>query len=162
VNGLKNLLRRVLNEGQIRNSSIDFGLVIYNLSQRRGESYFQEEIPAEQLVEYIIGSASFPAFQSHQIGSNKYIDGGLYKIMPVDLTFQKPNIDLLIGIDVAEASKFLPLLWGLKRKYGERLLYLRPSRTLPNPANFSEQARLQQLEIGYDDGLQLIKKLPFG
>jgi hypothetical protein len=42
------------------------------------------------------------------------------------------------------------------------LLYLRPSRTLPNPANFSEQARLQQLEIGYDDGLQLIKKLPFG
>jgi NTE family protein len=162
VNGLKNILRRVLNESQIRNSSIDFGLVIYNLSQRRGESYFQEEIPAEQLVEYIIGSASFPAFQSHQIGSNKYIDGGLYKIMPVDLTFQKPNIDLLIGIDVAEASKFLPLLWGLKRKYGERLLYLRPSRTLPNPANFSEQARLEQLEIGYADGLQLIKKLPFG
>jgi NTE family protein len=159
VNGLKKLLRTALNEQEIRNSKIEFGLVIYNLTKCRGESLFQEDIPKELLVEYIIGSASFPAFQSHQIGKNKYIDGGLYKIMPVDMTFQKPNIDLLIGIDVAEASKFLPLLWGMKRKYGEKLLYLRPSRTLPNPANFSAEARELQLEIGYEDGLQLVKKI---
>lgn len=159
VNGLKKLLRNALNEDEIRNSNIDFGLVIYNLSQRRGESYFQEQIPPQLLVEYIIGSASFPAFQSHQIGQNKYIDGGIYKIMPVDLTFQKPRFDLLIGIDVAEASRFFPLLWSVKRKYGERLLYLRPSRSLPNPANFSAQARAVQLEIGYEDGLQLLKKI---
>jgi NTE family protein len=159
VNGLKKLLRTALNEQEIRNSKIEFGLVIYNLTKFRGESLFQEDIPKELLVEYIIGSASFPAFQSHQIGQNKYIDGGLYKIMPVDMTFQKPNIDLLIGIDVAEASKFLPLLWGMKRKYGERLLYLRPSRTLPNPVNFSAEARELQLEIGYEDGLQLLKKI---
>lgn len=159
VNGLKKMLRQALQEDQIRNSNIDFGLVIYNLTQRRGEAYFQEEIPAELLVEYIIGSASFPAFQPHQIGKNKYIDGGIYKIMPVDLTFQKPHFDLLIGIDVAEASRFLPLLWQVKRKYGERLLYLRPSRSLPNPANFSAKARAVQLEIGYEDGLQLLKKI---
>ena len=159
VNGLKKLLRTALNEQEIRNSKIDFGLVIYNLTKCRGESFFQEDIPKELLVEYIIGSASFPAFQSHQIGQNKYIDGGLYKIMPVDMTFQKPNIDLLIGIDVAEASKFLPLLWGMKRKYGKKLLYLRPSRTLPNPVNFSAEARELQLEIGYEDGLQLLKKI---
>ena len=159
VNGLKDLLRKALDEQLIRSSSIAFGLVVYNLTQRRGESFFQEDIPDQQVAEYIIGSASFPAFQSHQIGNNKYIDGGIYKIMPVDLTFEKPNIDLMIGIDVAEASKFLPLLWGLKRKYGEKLLYLRPSRTLPNPANFSAQARAIQLEIGYHDGLQLLKKI---
>lgn len=159
VNGLKKLLRTALNEQEIRDSKIDFGLVVYNLTQRRGESFFQEDIPNELLVEYIIGSASFPAFQSHQIGKNKYIDGGLYKIMPVDMTFQKPNIDLLIGIDVAEASKFLPLLWGMKRKYGEKLMYLRPSRTLPNPANFSAEARELQIEIGYQDGIQLLNKI---
>ncbi len=159
VNGLKKLLRTALNEQEIRDSKIDFGLVVYNLTQRRGESFFQEDIPNELLVEYIIGSASFPAFQSHQIGKNKYIDGGLYKIMPVDMTFQKPNIDLLIGIDVAEASKFLPLLRGMKRKYGEKLMYLRPSRTLPNPANFSAEARELQIEIGYQDGIQLLNKI---
>lgn len=159
INGLKKLLRQSLDEEQIRQSGIDFGLVVYNLSQRRGEAYFQEEIPSQQLIDYIIGSASFPAFQSHQIGTDKFIDGGLYKIMPVDLTFQKPNIDLMIGIDVAEASRLLPLLWKVKRKYGEKLLYLRPSRSLPNPVNFSIKARQVQLEIGYEDGLQLLKKI---
>jgi NTE family protein len=159
INGLKQLLRQSLDEQRIRNSPIDFGLAIYNLSARRGETYFQQDIPERLLVEYIIGSASFPAFQSHQIGKNKYIDGGLHKIMPIDLTFEKPSFDLLIGIDVAEASKYLPLLWGLQHKYGKRLRYLRPSRSLPNPVNFSRQARLDQIEIGYTDGLQLAQQL---
>jgi NTE family protein len=157
VSGLKKLLYEALNEELIQAAGIDFGLVIFNLSQRRGESWYKDEIPRGLLSDYIIGSASFPAFQAHRIGENKYLDGGMYKILPVDLAFKRHELDLLIGIDVAEASRFLPLLWRSKMKYGERLLYLRPSRLLPSPANFSRQARVDQIDIGYEDGLKAVK-----
>jgi NTE family protein len=160
VNGLKKLLRNALNEEKIRTSNKAFGLVVYNWSLRKGQSFFKEEIPQDLLADYIIASASFPAFQAHEINGEKFIDGGIYKILPVDMAFDHQSLDLVIGIDVAEASKFLPEMWSIKQKYGDKLMYLRPSKTLPSPLNFSVEARKFQIEVGYQDGLAYLSALP--
>jgi NTE family protein len=159
IDGLKKMLRECLDEEKIRQSPIDLGLVIYNLSQRKGEAWFKDQIPDHQLKEYIIGGASLPVFQRHQIGENKYIDGGIYKIMPIEMAFERHELDLLIGLDVAEASKFMPLLWRSKWRFGERLMYLRPSQSLPSPINFSRKARETQLDLGYQDGAKICGQL---
>jgi hypothetical protein len=66
---------------------------------------------------------------------------------------------LVIGVDVAEASKFLPEMWNIKQKYGDKLMYLRPSKALPSPLNFSVSARKLQIELGYRDGMERLSKL---
>jgi len=159
VNGLKKLLHEALNESAIRDADKAFGLVVYNWSLRKGQSFFKEEIPLGLLTDFIIASASFPAFQAHEINGQKYIDGGIYKILPVDMAFEHQHLDLVIGVDVAEASKFLPEMWNIKQKYGDKLMYLRPSKALPSPLNFSVSARKLQIELGYRDGMERLSKL---
>ncbi len=159
IDGLKKMLREYLDEVKIRHSPIDLGFVVYNLSQRKGEAWFKDQVPNGQLTEYIIAGASLPVFQRHQIGENKYIDGGVYKIMPIEMAFERYDLDLLIGLDVAEASKFMPLLWRSKWRFGDRLMYLRPSQSLPSPINFSRKAREIQLDLGYRDGARVCERL---
>ncbi|MDX1939216.1 MAG: patatin-like phospholipase family protein [Saprospiraceae bacterium] len=154
VNGLKALLKEHLDEQTIRQSPIDFGLVVYNKTLRKGQSLFPEAIPEGLLIEYIIASATFPIFEAHRIGDYEYIDGGIYSILPTKIAFDRQHLDLVIAIDVAEASRFSPQQWIWHRQYAERLIYIRPSKILPSPMNFSKEAFEKQLELGYRDGLK--------
>jgi hypothetical protein len=38
-------------------------------------------------------------------------------------------------------------------------MYLRPSKALPSPLNFSVSARKLQIELGYRDGMERLSKL---
>ena len=44
-----------------------------------------DEVPEGQLVDYVIASATFPIFPPKEIGGKKYIDGGVYNNIPVNL-----------------------------------------------------------------------------
>lgn len=156
VEGLKKLLREHLDEEAIRQSPIAFGLVVYNKTQRKGQAFFTEDIPAGLLAEYVIASATFPVFQPHRIGDDLYLDGGLYSILPIEMAFERANVDVVIGVDVAEASRFSPQQWRWHRQYKDRLIYIRPSKFLPSPMNFSDKARRFQMELGYQDAVKIL------
>lgn len=158
VEGLKKLLREHLDETRIRQSPVDFGLVVYNKTLRKGQALFVDQIPEGLLVEYVIASATFPVFQPHSIGDDLYLDGGLYSILPIDMAFARKNVDLVIGVDVAEASRFSPQQWRWHRQYNDRLIYIRPSKFLPSPMNFSEKSRRFQMELGYNDGVKILNE----
>ncbi len=154
VEGLKTLIRKHLDEERIRRSPIDFGLVVYNRTTRQGEELYPEDIPDGLLVEYVIASATFPVFQPHRIGKFEYIDGGIHSILPTKMAFDREELDLVIAVDVAEASRFSPQQWQWHRRYAERLMYIRPSKMLPSPMNFSKDAFWRQFELGYRDGMK--------
>ncbi len=154
VNGLKALLNEHLDEQIIRQSTIDFGFVVYNKTLRKGQSLFPEAIPEGLLIDYIIASATFPIFQSHRIGDFEYIDGGIYSILPTKIAFTRQDLDVVVAVDVAEASRFSPQQWYWHRQYAQQLVYVRPSRMLPSPMNFSKDAFWRQFELGYHDGLE--------
>lgn len=160
VDGLKALLRSHLDEKIIRESSIDFGFVVYNRTTRTGEELYLEDIDDGLLVEYVIASATFPVFQPHKIGKYEYLDGGLHSILPTKMAFDRQDLDLVIAIDVAEASRFSPQQWFWYRQFADRLIYIRPSKLLPSPMSFSKAAIEKQLDLGYQDGMKkLTQKL---
>lgn len=158
VEGLKTLLRTHLDEVRIRQSPIEFGLVVYNKTARKGQSLFTNDIPEGLLAEYVIASATFPVFQPHQIGDDLYLDGGLHSILPIEMALEKEADHIAIAIDVAEASRFSPQQWRWHRQYSDRLIYIRPSKILPSPMNFSDKARNFQLELGYQDGMKILNQ----
>ncbi|MBK7873534.1 MAG: patatin-like phospholipase family protein [Saprospiraceae bacterium] len=154
VNSFKTLLKKHLDENIIRQSPIDFGFVVYNKTLRKGQSLFPEAIPEGLLIEYIIASATFPIFEAHRIGDYEYIDGGIHSILPTQIAFDRQHLDLVIAIDVTEASRFSIQQRNRHRQYAERLVYIRPSKMLPSPMNFTKEAFEKQLELGYKDGLK--------
>ncbi len=74
-----------VDEDSIRKSGKQLGVVTYNVTDRRPVEALIDEIPEGKLVDYLIASATFPIFPPKEIAGKKYIDGGVYNNLPVNL-----------------------------------------------------------------------------
>ncbi|BES65490.1 patatin-like phospholipase family protein [Gottschalkiaceae bacterium SANA] len=86
---LRNLVDRYLDEDRFRKSDIDYGLVTYSVTDRKGVVKFRDEIPVGELGDYILASAAYPLFQMVEIEGKKYIDGGIYDNSPVRMLVER-------------------------------------------------------------------------
>ncbi|MBK6948612.1 MAG: patatin-like phospholipase family protein [Haliscomenobacter sp.] len=162
VNNLRETLRQALDEPAIRRAAARFGLVVYNQRYRVGEYWFVEDIPSGFLSDFVLASASFPLFQPCRINGQVYRDGGLADLIPFPMAFGVPGISRVIGIDVSVGTRILPAYRRRVREYEDRLLLIRPSKTLPLPLNFSRRAIYDQIRLGIQDGRKAIQSnLPF-
>lgn len=59
---LKELIHRHIDEEKIRASKMDYGLVVYNLSEGKTEYLYLEDIPEGKLHQYILASCAYPIF----------------------------------------------------------------------------------------------------
>lgn len=75
-------LRGLLPEEEFRNSDKDFALVTVNLSKRRQEIYYKEDIPQGKLAEYLLASSYIPGLKQKKIDGSIYLDGGFYDNLP--------------------------------------------------------------------------------
>ena len=156
VSPLKELLRSVLREEKIRASNIDYGMVVYDITNRKARYLKKEEITKGQLVEYIIASATFPIFQPHRIEDNLYIDGGIYDNRPIGFLRGKDKIDIVIVIDVTMARH----VWPTKRfRKDIDIYYVRPTRLLGSPLAFRSRRIVSNLELGYQNTMDQLAHL---
>ncbi|MEG0291598.1 MAG: patatin-like phospholipase family protein [Anaerovoracaceae bacterium] len=87
---MQSLFEKHIDEDEFRNSKIDYGLVVTEFPSLTGEELFIDEIPKGQLHKYIMASAScFPAAKPTDIDGQKYIDGGYYDNMPIEMALNK-------------------------------------------------------------------------
>ncbi len=96
---LRELLLTHIDEQKIRESSVDFGLVAYSLTQKKETAIYLEDIGKGELVDYLLASASFPGFKPKQIDNVKFVDGGVINNMPVNMLIDK-GIKNIIATDV--------------------------------------------------------------
>ncbi len=75
----------LVDEEALRASGKQFGFVTYCLTDRQPVEVLMDEVPEGQLVDYVIASATFPIFPPKEIDGKKYIDGGVYNNMPINL-----------------------------------------------------------------------------
>ncbi len=154
VEPLKDLLRSEIDETKIRESPLQFGLVVYDVSMRSPRYLTKEMIPEGKLVEYIIASATFPLFQPHKIDDHVYIDGGVYDNRPLDFVTNEEEVELVICVDVTIARHFWP------RKRIERdvpIHYIRPSTLLGSPLAFRKERIEKNMRLGFKDGMEQLK-----
>lgn len=135
----------VVNEEAIRESELDFGIVTYNITDMKGVELMKEDIKEGQLVDFVIASATFPIFPAKVIEDKKYIDGGVYDNMPINL-ISRHGYDRVLAIRTNEESK-------RPRRRIERedieVRYIVPPTDLGRPMAFS-QGRIGRLrELGY-------------
>jgi len=148
VSPLKEILRNSIQEHNIRDGGKSYGLVVYDLANRKPLYLNMDEIPTGKLVEFIIASSTFPTFQPHRIDGKLYLDGGVSDNRPMQFFTPDTNVDLVICIDVTAARH----LWPTKGTEGNHeVFFIRPSKLLGSPLAFSTDKINANFQLGYDD-----------
>lgn len=139
-------------EEEIRSSDIDFGCVTYNISDMEPFEAMKKDIPEGKLIDYIVASACFPIFPPKQIDGKKFIDGGVYDNMPVNL-LARTGCKKMIVVRTHPESK------QPKRRIEHDdldILYITPSANLGRAMAFSPE-RIENLkQLGYADAMRIV------
>lgn len=144
---LKNVLEEYIDEDQIRNSPIDFGLVTFSLTDLKPLQIFKDEIPKGQFVDYLVASACFPAFKPIEINNKKYIDGGFYDNVPISL-MSNCGVKNIIVVDI---SGFVP---KSKPNTSLNITYIQNSHDLGGTLEINPKKAKENIKLGYLDTMK--------
>lgn len=152
VSNLETIITKSINKKNFYDSKIKFGLVTVNASEKKAVQLTKDQIPSEDLTDYLIASAScYPAFQTKDINGDKYIDGGFFDNLPINLAIDL-GADEIIAVDL-EAP-------GLKVKPKKKVntITIKPNNKLTNFLHFYEEGAKRNIKFGYNDTMKVFNK----
>lgn len=162
VEPVKELIREAIDYDKIYNSPTDFGLVVFNFSEVKPQYLLKEAIEEKDLIDYIIGSATFPVFQRHIINNKSYLDGGLYDNLPLQMAaHHKSKPDLILSIKISKYDSRIPFTSSSYQKIrsNHNLIEIEPSIPLGSIFNFQEKFTKKYFELGYNDTFKKLRYL---
>lgn len=146
---LERLAKRFIKEDEIRNSYLDYGIVTFNLSDFKPQILTKEKIPKGKLIDFIIASATcFPAFQMKEIDGKKYVDGGYYDNMPINLAIEM-GADEIIAVDL----RALGFMQKIKNK-NVKITTIAPHNDLGSFLVFDKKISYRNVKYGYNDTMK--------
>lgn len=151
---LEKTLNEVFDEKKFYSSPIDYGIVVYNFSKLKPELLTKNKLKKETIKDYIIASAAcYPAFKMKQIKDEKYIDGGYFDNMPVNLAIDL-GADKIIAVDLKAL--------GIKRKVknaDKEIVEISPRNNVGSFLDFNESLAQKNINFGYNDTMKTFQKL---
>lgn len=150
---LRKMIEHYIDVDKVYNSEIDFGLVAYSVKNKTPLQKFKNEIPKDQMVDYLLASSCFPIFKPQKIGDEEYYDGGLYDNAPSNMLIEKGYKNLIIA-DIAGA--------GFSRKTLDRNVYVKvisPTEELGGIFEFNHERIINNMKLGYLDTMRSFNKL---
>lgn len=154
VSKLENTVDKYINPRKFYNSNVDFGLVTVNLSNLKPITLTKKEIPEEKLKDYLMASATcFPAFKIKDIDNEKYIDGGYYDNLPINLAIDM-GADNIIAVDLGTI--------GIKKRIKNKNIKVTtivPKNDLGSFLIFDSYYSKKAIRFGYNDTMKIFKRL---
>lgn len=151
---LQNLIDKNINKDTFFKSKINYGLVTINLSGKKALQLEKSKIKQEKLSDYLIASAScYPAFQAKDIDGKKYIDGGMFDNLPINLAV-KLGADEIIAVDLCAPG----VKQRVKDKKNLKITTIKPNNKLSNFLNFNEEEAKINIKYGYNDAMKIFDK----
>ncbi len=159
VTPLKNLLSGIIEEKTVRKSRIDYGLVMFSVTDFKPRMHYIEQIPEGKLIDYILASANFPLFRRQVIEGEVFIDGGVYSNVPVEMALKRGFKDIIvvdIGITTpVDMVNHFKLISDESIKY----TYIKPEKQFGSFLTFEPETSRKYLLEGYLDTMRVYKKL---
>ncbi len=153
IKKIETIINDTVNKRKFYNSKINFGLITYNFTTRKPLILSKDKIPSKNLVDYLMASATcYPAFKMKEIDGNKYIDGGYYDNLPIELAIEL-GAEFLIIVDLGSP--------GFKKKPTKQIdsIIIKPRNHISFFLNFDEKAAKANIKFGYNDTLKAFNKL---
>ncbi len=146
---IEKLANRFIDEKKIRDSKLDYGIVTFNLTDFKVKSLQKKQIPSGKLVDYAIASATcFPAFKIKEIDGNKYIDGGYYDNLPINLAIDM-GADEIIAVDL----RAIGIMQRIKDKK-VKVITITPHNDLGSFLIFDKRISRRNIKYGYNDTMK--------
>lgn len=136
----------VVSEEAVRASNKDYGLVAFELSEMQPFERMMSEIEDGKLVDYIIASATFPIFPAKVIDGKKYIDGGVYDNIPINLLLKNGYDKMLVIRTNTDAKRPQRKIEG-----NPDLFWISPKEDLGPAMAFSARRVHEYMALGYED-----------
>ena len=155
ISPLRKIMEEIFDETKLRNSKVDYGLVTLQIPSLKPLELTKNEIPDGKLTDYILASAScFPAFPMCKIDGKRYIDGGYYDNLPINLAIKMGATDI-VAVDLFHKNETHPDLINTK----PFIKYIVPSWDLGTILNFEHNGLLHNMQLGYLDTMKQFSKL---
>ena len=153
IKKIETIIEKCVNKKKFYNSKINYGLVTYNFSTKNPLVISKKDIEEDKLIDYLMASATcYPAFQMKNINGEKYIDGGFYDNLPVNLAIELGATEAII-VDLRAP--------GLKRipKESLKATYIKPKNKISFFLDFNKEQAKTNMNFGYNDTMKAFKKL---
>lgn len=147
---LERTIRAILDEDKLRRSGVVYGIVTVDMTSLKPAKLYLSQMPEGMAADYMIASAScFPAFKPRTIERARFIDGGYYDNLPVELAARAGvELDEIWAVDVDGI--------GVKRNYKPDVpLYtVRSCWDLGNFLLFEKEQSRRDIRLGYWDAMK--------
>ncbi len=154
ITPLRSLIEANLDLDKLYSSPIDYGMVTFEIGAVQTVQKFRDEIPKDQLIDYVLASASIPLFfASQKIGSKRYADGGIADNLPVNMLIDK-GYKNIIAIDLHGIGVIPPV-----KKNDVYIKTIRPTQSLGGLMDFNKERMKRNKHMGYLDALKALGKL---
>lgn len=152
TDNLRKVVDELIDEGKLRNSNMDFGLVTVELGPLSPIEVFKEDIPNGKIKDFIMASARYPGLKMEPLDGKAYLDGGLYDNCPVNL-LSKKNYDKIIAIRLNSSRKLKHI------DESANVVEIQPSMDLGGTFIFTKDLAHRNIKLGYYDAIKAIRKL---
>jgi len=153
IKPLEESLNKYFNEKSFLNSSIDYGLVVYDFDNKKPIMIKKREIDPKKIKDYIIASATiYPLFKKKKIDDKYYIDGGYYDNLPINLAIDMGATEI-IAVYIGVFGKLKPV-----KNKNIKITYIEPKSKLGFPTFFDKKMANRNLQLGYNDTMKVFKK----
>ncbi|WP_419726253.1 patatin-like phospholipase family protein [Terrisporobacter petrolearius] len=152
TDNLRKVVDELIDEGKLRNSNMDFGLVTVELGPLSPIEVFKEDIPNGKIKDFIMASARYPGLKMEPLDGKAYLDGGLYDNCPVNL-LSKKNYDKIIAIRLNSSRKLKHI------DESANVVEIQPSMDLGGTFIFTNDLAHRNIKLGYYDAIKAIRKL---
>lgn len=146
ITPFEQMIERLFDHERFFASPIDFACMSVNVSKREPHAFTKEEMkhsvtPQDALL---ASAACFPAFPMRLIDGERYVDGGYYDNVPIELA-RTMGADRIIAVDLKSIGT--KKLW----KPQADVLYIEPYVPLGSFLLFDHERIIRNMRIGYLD-----------
>lgn len=154
IDNYEAFVHRWIDIDKIYKSKIDYGVVTYNLSDMKPHFATKKKTKKDKLYDYIVASTScFPAFEMKEIDGDKFIDGGYYDNLPINLAIDMGATEV-IAVELDSIGIRKPV-----KDKNVKVTYIKPSCDLGNFLVFDKKIIKRNMRIGYNDTMKAFGKL---
>lgn len=148
ISPLETLVREHVSEAQVRASGMRLGVMTTRVPQMTGAPVLLDDMAPGSLGDWVIASAScFPIFPARHIGGQRYIDGGYYDNLPVDMA-------LADGMDEVVAVELHPEHTHPEYARMPWLKVVKPLHGLGGFLDFNPDLLRRSRLLGYQDAMK--------
>ena len=153
ITPLKQLIESVVDEERIRSSERELYLTTYSVTDRRLLVLNARDIPEGEIGDMLMASAYFPAFRNQKLNGKRYMDGGGWNNVPVNVLLEQGYEDIIViriyglGFDSEKVTQI---------PEGTNVYHIAPRQDLGGILEFDKKKARKNMMLGYYDAKRLL------